>query len=222
MNVLKYWKDYTCTKSNHIRRRKHYGTVVYQNSYKGQTFQISHFSNSALKILNKPQHLATFQNEKYIEYFNNEMLLPVYRILFQFAVPGESIDNNVKFIEYFVGQIRENTKKRGVGDYLRVLLNSFDFSTENVEKVGMILKKNNMTSLNNSAISAKCKTTGIISFIIKDALIFSGFEKEAKSTNESIKLRNDIIEETHKISELDNTYSELQRKIDKIILKYSE
>ena len=221
VNVLLFWLDFIYTKHLHLKKRKSFTVARYNDSLTSTKFQLSHFSNSALKILNNNNHIKVIEQDNSI-FTGDNSIISIYKLFFQFSNKNFSSENDNDFINEMKADIQQETQSKniGLGDYLKDEILRFDFSNENIEKILHILSSYNITSINNSEISKKCKTTGIISFLVKDALVFAGIETDQKTKSSEIKERNNLHEEKKQLAQLNAQYELLTNKINGIITNH--
>lgn len=221
VNVLLYWLDFIYTKHLHLKKRKSFTAARYNDSITSTKFQLSHFSNSALKILNNNNHIKVIEQDNSI-FTENNSIISIYKIFFQFSKKNFSFENDNNFINEMKADMKQETQTKniGLGDYLKNEILKFDFSNENIDKILHIMSSYNITSINNSEISKKCKTTGIISFLVKDALVFAGIESDQKTKSSEIKERNNLHEEKKQLIQLNSQYELLTKKINDIITNH--
>ncbi len=155
-----------------------------------------------MKILSNAKYLEIFQNDN--SYFTQE-ILPIYKLLFQFTkisleiskIPDEEFINNLKI--YFI----ENAKKMNLGDLLKNLPKNCDFSSENVEKIDEIMNQYNIKNIDCGPLGKICKTTGIIAFFVKDAMVYCGLDNsQDKKLNGKDKDRIQIIRDNIEIKNM--------------------
>lgn len=66
-----------------------------------------------------------------------------------------------------------------IGNLITSSVKDFDFSTENIHRINKIIDKN-ISKISPAYFSKICGTTGLIIFMIKDALEYSGVIQEKK------------------------------------------
>ena len=136
-------------------------------------FQLSKGSLRAIEVLNKELYLNIFYNDilpkKYKE------ILIIYKIFVQLIKKEDLIqlsNNDTEFwreiSNYFITE-----SKNKLGDFILTLIDNFSFNEENILKMRKMVSKfkNKINALYFSKI---CGTTGLIIFILKDALEYCG------------------------------------------------
>lgn len=173
-----------------------------------------------MKILSNAKYLEIFSYDN--SYFTQE-ILPVYRILFQLTkisleiskIPDEEFINNIKI--YFI----ENTKKLNLGDLLKNLPKNCDFSSENVEKIEELMNQYNIKNIDCGPLGKICKTTGIIAFFVKDAMVFCGLDNsQDKKLNAKDKDRIQIIKDNIEIKNIKKKNESILSSVSDQIKKY--
>jgi len=135
-------------------------------------FSLAKSTIKAIKLLNDEIYCNIFYREelsgKYLE------IIIVYKILCQLLKKEDLInikDNNKFWEKICLWLIEEGNK--GLGDYLINKSKEFIFDDENIYKIEKIIK-NNKSNFNPSYYSNICGTTGLIVFLLKDALEYAG------------------------------------------------
>jgi hypothetical protein len=173
--------------------------------------KLSALTNSSFKLLNNNKNREIFDKEN--EYFKSDNILIVYQILFQLTKISEDNlqKNSDSFIDEFKIYFKENSIK-GLGDLIKSLHNKCDFSDINVEKLKQIIIHHKMKELDCGLIGKLCKTTGLIAFFVKDALVFCGLDEsqEKKNKEDKDKIRVLVIKDNIDIKEM-------KTKSDKIL-----
>jgi hypothetical protein len=194
----------------------------YRNSkkrYESMTFaypfSLHPTCNSALKILNTPKHLEVF-NQSW-NYFDNVKLLPIYHLLFQLTMIYDDNFNTFNkkiFIEKFKDYFLEKTLP--LGDCVKSLVEKCSFKEENILKLKEIVKHFKVSCIDTIMIGKVCKTTGILSFFVKEALVFCGLDQDGRKNKDAkFEERVELIRENLKYRELK---IDLEKKIGKMEL----
>lgn len=143
-------------------------------------FQISKGSIKAIGLLNQDLYVKIFFDNFLPQNF--EHIIIIYRILAQ-LIKNENlinIKNNKDFWrEFCYWFILEGKNK--LGFFINQLIKQFDFSKENVKLIKRIVN-NTYYKIIPSIYSNLCITTGLIVFIIKDALEYCGIIINKKKT----------------------------------------
>ena len=183
-----------------------------------------------MKLLNKINVIETFHDK----YVIPEDTILVYRILFQAANLSESsfLSANQDFNKIVRKYFLENKiDSLGIsydklGDQLKLLVPKFDFSADNIQKLNEIMEKSNTKLINSSIIGKIDKIAGLISFFIKDVLLFSGLmapetDKVLHSHSSRERLQNlgDLKEFTNQISKTKMVVERLQIFKKKLIFE---
>lgn len=135
-------------------------------------FKISDDSKKALEILDDIKYNDIFKKE-YLEPPLNNIII-IYRIFFQLIDKEEliEIENDKKFWNKTRKYILENNQNK-LGTFIKEYSSEFDFTKENIYKVKKLVAGYE-DKLKPTIFEDICKTTGLIAFIIKDALEYSG------------------------------------------------
>ncbi len=188
-----------------------------------EQFQLSPTTNSALKVLNQPKFAEIFKKD--YAYFEENQLIPYFRLFFQltglFQCDTKDITNHefvFKIKEYF----SYNSVGLGIGDLSKNLSDKFDFSEDNVERVFQIMQNNQLKSIDTVKVGKLCKTTGIISFLVKDALVYCGLDvNDKKSGNvKNFSEKKFIIEHNFDFKDMLNVSNKVLEKLDDVITKF--
>ncbi len=143
-------------------------------------FQLSKGSIKAIGLLNQELYVKIFFDNGLPKNF--EEIIDIYRILAQ-LIKNENlinIKNNKDFWrEFCIWFILEGKNKLGV--FINQLINQFDFSKENITLIKRIVN-NTYYKIIPAIYSNLCITTGLIVFIIKDALEYCGIIINKKKT----------------------------------------
>jgi hypothetical protein len=169
----------------------------YKTNIEEYPFQLRPLTISALRTLNNLKYLDVYNNEN--SYFANDIngvvLVYVYRVIFALT---KFIDGTLKlsdndFIDYVKAFIKEKCKGIGLGDLIKNA--KLDLSLDNVERIKDILEYYRIDHIDTGAIGKLCKTTGVLAFFIKDALIFCGLDLDRdKTPNEKFIILKEINE----------------------------
>ncbi len=143
-------------------------------------FQLSKGSIKAIGLLNQDLYVKIFFDN--ILPKNFEHIIIIYRILAQ-LIKNENlinIKNNKDFwIEFCTWFILEG--KNNLGVFINQLIKQFDFSKENIKIIKRFVN-NTYYKIVPAIYSNLCITTGLIVFIIKDALEYCGIIINKKKT----------------------------------------
>lgn len=214
INVIQYMNEYINEKNKYISKRKEDLWKNYEEKINKTKFILSRFSTSALKVLNNETHLKFLEtpNETLI---NNSQIIEIYKILFILSQNETDNDDNI-FITKVKSEISSNTKnkKLGLGDYLHTLIQNFVFNRKTIEPIMQ------MKALDSPSVSKICKTTGIISFIINDALFYIGIPNEKKKQNPSLEHQS-IFELLLEIQTSELSLQSVSNRLKEIISKYN-
>lgn len=220
MNFLSYIYNYINIKQTQFNAIKNNCISKYNNSIKnGSHFQLSLFSNSALKVLNKSNNEIGLKLNK--EFYNNKIVFEVFKMFYLFSRKLlEYNENNEKFSKGVVNELQKGVNGKSFGEYLKNEIENFDFSYRTINEVIGFRKQHGIDVLNNAEITKVCKLTGIIGFIVKDALVYCGIEKDVKMKNdEFVKERRNIYEENMKVNEDIKRYLEVKGRIEDMMKK---
>ena len=221
--ILYYWLYYLNNKIKLINNKEELISKEYSLINSNTSFTLPHFAKAAFKMLNNPTYTKNF--EKPIDNYKDEnnYLISTYKLLFQLTkILGDEDIINME-VDLFLNKMLENMKTKNgkggpLGNYIQnIVTNQLDISYENVIKVNEILKKYNIDKMNTNEITKKDKTTGVISVIIKDILVFMGFFLDEKNKDEKTAQKYEIISEYKNNIILKEGYLENINKIKNII-----
>ena len=162
-----------------------------KNKYKGQnldpnkySFQLSKGSFQALELLDDEIYNNIFKSKELKSPLDNIIL--IYRIFFQLMNNEEIIElvNDNKFWEEARNFFLENDNNK-LGYFIKDNINEFDFTNENIYKLKKLIKGQE-ERLKPTIYENICETTGLISFIIKDALEYCGIINHEEKNNPGI------------------------------------
>jgi len=221
--ILYYWIYYLNFKIKTIDDKFEIMKKEYEAIHDPSTFVLSRFAKTAFKMLNNANYSKVFENS--IDYFKDEKnyFLSTYKLLFQITKIMETEDIINMDGEQFLNKMIEIMKTRNgkggsLGNYVQdIISNNVDLTFENVLKVNELLKKYNIDKINTNEISKMDKTTGVISILIKDVIMFMGFYLDEKNKDEKLLLKNNLIIEFQNIIQLKENYKEIIDKIKKLI-----
>ena len=147
-------------------------------------FQISRGAAKAVELLNEELYNRIYHQTELKEPLNKIIL--TYRIYTQLLANNtiSSIKDDNEFWNSFCKFILENNNNQ-TGTFFINSIQHFDFSPENLYKVKRIIgnKANEIKPTNYSKI---CGTTGLVIFLIKDALEYCGIIQNDKKNIPSI------------------------------------
>ena len=150
-----------------------------KNKYKGEDFESTKYSFKLSKGSIKAIELL--DNENYNDIFKTEELKPpldniilIYRIYFQLINKEEltEIVSNKIFWENTRNYFLENSGGK-IGSFIKEYISEFDFTNRNIYILKKLIKGNE-SKLKPINIENICKTTGLLAFIMKDALEYCG------------------------------------------------
>ena len=150
-----------------------------KNKFKGEnldpnkySFQLSKGSFQAIELLDDEAYNKIFKSKELKPPFDNIIL--IYRIFFQLMNNKEIIEikNDKKFWEEVSNYFLENDDNK-LGYFIKDNVNEFDFTNENIFKLKKLIKGQE-DKLKPTIYENICETTGLIAFIIKDALEYCG------------------------------------------------
>jgi len=221
--ILYYWLYYLNNKIKLINNKEELISKEYSLINSTTSFTLPHFAKAAFKMLNNPMYTKNF--EKPIDNYKDEnnYLISIYKLLFQLTKMFGNEDIINMEIDSFLNKMLENMKTKNgkggsLGNYIQnIITNQLDVSYENVIKVNEILKKYNIDKMNTNEITKMDKTTGVISVIIKDVLVFMGFFLDEKNKDEKTVQKYEIISEYKNNIILKEGYLENINKIKNII-----
>ena len=221
--ILYYWLYYLNNKIKLINNKEELISKEYSLINSTTSFTLPHFAKAAFKMLNNPMYTKNF--EKPIDNYKDEnnYLISTYKLLFQLTKMFGNEDIINMEVDSFLNKMLENMKTKNgkggsLGNYIQnIITNQLDVSYENVIKVNEILKKYNIDKMNTNEITKMDKTTGVISVIIKDVLVFMGFFLDEKNKDEKTVQKYEIISEYKNNIILKEGYLENINKIKNII-----
>ena len=222
--ILYYWINYLNNKIKSIEKRNDNISNEYSSINEANTFVLTHFAKAAFKMLNNSIYSKTF--EKPIDYFKDEnnYIIALYKILFQLTniIENEDIinmDNDIFLTKMIDNMKTKNGEGGSLGNYIqKLILNKIDFSFINLVKIIEIMQKYNIDKFNTSEISKKDKTSGVISVIIRDILIFMGLILDEKNKDDKNIPKYNIVGEYKNNLCLKESYLNTIGKIKSIIL----
>ena len=144
------------------------------------SFQLSKNSLKSIEILDDIFHINIFKTEELKHPLDN--IIFVYRLFMQ-LINKEEI-TQIKDDKIFWSETRnyflENCNNK-VGSFIKEYVSEFDFTNENIYKLKKLSsgKEDKLKITNYENI---CQTTGLITFIIKDALEYCGVIYNEKKT----------------------------------------
>jgi hypothetical protein len=147
-------------------------------------FSLSKDSLRALELLNSETYNNIFK-EEILKDEKNSIIL-IYRILFQLIDKEELVElkSDKKFWEKTRNFILENNEGK-TGNFIREYISEFDFTYKNIYRLKKLVRGNE-DKIKPLIYEKICKTTGIITFIIKDSLEYCGIIFNNKKTMPSI------------------------------------
>jgi hypothetical protein len=171
-------------------------------------FKLNKGTIRAIECLKENLYGKIFRNEISIKTI--EEIEIIYRILLQLINQDNLVKIKDKKIfwneisKFFLNNMNEN-----LSNYINEISKKFDFSEKNVVKIKKICKdKKNFDNINPSFMGKICGTTGLISFVIKDALEYSGIIEDKKTPPLKIKknyeYQKEIIDNIEKYIEFVN------------------
>ena len=216
INVIQYMNEYINEKNKFILKKKEDLWKIFEEKINKTKFILSRFSTSALKVLNNETHLKFLETQNEI-FINNPCLLDVFKVLLilsQKSNEAQFLDEN-SFISQVKQEISSNTKdkKIGLGDYIHSLISNFVFTRKTIEPIM------NIKPLDSPSVSKFCKTTGILSFIINDALLYIGFPSEKKKQNSPLEHQS-IFELILEQNKSEFSLQNVSNKLEVLLTKY--
>jgi hypothetical protein len=184
--------------------------------------KLSALTNSSFKLLNSNKNREIFDKDN--AYFNNDNILIVYKLLLQLTkICDDNLEiNSEDFVNNLKTYFKDNSTK-GMGDLIKSLYNKCDFSDVNVQKLKQIISHYKLKQLDCGLIGKLCKTTGLIAFFVKDALVFCGLDEsqEKKNKEEKDKLRVLVIKDNIDIKEMKTRSDEILEILEKISKRFN-
>ena len=143
-------------------------------------FKLNKGTVRAIECLKESLYVKIFRNEISMKIL--EEIEIIYRILFQLI----NKDNFVKIKDkkIFWSEISKfllENMNENLANYVNEIAKKFDFSEKNIIKIKKICKDKNIENINPSYMGKLCGTTGLLSFVIKDALEYSGIIEDKKT-----------------------------------------
>ena len=147
-------------------------------------FSLSKDSLRALELLNSETYNNIFK-EQILKDEKNSIIL-IYRILFQLIDKEELVElkSDKKFWEKTRNFILDNNEGK-TGNFIKEYISEFDFTYKNIYRLKKLVRGNE-DKIKPLIYEKICKTTGIITFIIKDSLEYCGIIFNNKKTMPSI------------------------------------
>jgi hypothetical protein len=143
-------------------------------------FKLNKGTIRAIECLKESLYIKIFKNEVSMKIL--EEIEIIYKILFQLIDKDNFVKINDKKIfwneisKFLLENMNEN-----LANYVNDIAKKFDFSEKNIVKIKKICKDKNIENINPSYMGKLCGTTGLISFVIKDALEYSGIIEDKKT-----------------------------------------
>ena len=143
-------------------------------------FKLNKGTIRAIECLKESLYIKIFKNEVSMKIL--EEIEIIYKILFQLIDKDNFVKINDKKIfwneisKFLLENMNEN-----LANYVNDIAKKFDFSEKNIVKIKKICKDINIENINPSYMGKLCGTTGLISFVIKDALEYSGIIEDKKT-----------------------------------------
>ena len=148
------------------------------------SFKLSKGSLKALEILNDENYNNIFQMEELSPPLDEIIL--IYRIFFQLINKEEftEILSDKKFWKEARNYFLENSNGK-IGSFINELISEFDFNKENIYKLKN-LSNGKEDKLKPKIYENICKTTGLFTFVIKEAFEYCGIIFNEKKLMPSI------------------------------------
>jgi len=161
----------------------------------------------AVEMLNEGMYNKLFNN---ISQPNDDIIMP-YQVFYQFINNKiAEIKDTKEFWEQSCKFLQSESNGK-IGDYFNNSTKNFNFSDENIYKISrLIIGKEKKIS--PGYYSKLCGSTGLVLFLIKDALEYAGIIVEKKTLPARIYKNNKYITEKlkEKIASLENKLSNLK------------
>lgn len=142
----------------------------------------------AVELLNEELYNRIYRQSELKEPLNKIIL--IYRIYMQLLGKNEitSIKDDNVFWKEFTKYILDNNNGK-TGNFYNESVKSFIFTSENIYKIKKIVG-NKVDEIKPTNFSKICGTTGLVIFLIKDALEYCGIIQNDKKNNPSILMKN--------------------------------
>ena len=143
-------------------------------------FKLNKGTIRAIECLKESLYVKIFRNEISMKIL--EEIEIIYRILFQLINKENFV--KIKDKKIFWSEISKfllENMNENLANYVNEIAKKFDFSEKNIIKIKKICKDKNIENINPSYMGKLCGTTGLISFVIKDALEYSGIIEDKKT-----------------------------------------
>jgi hypothetical protein len=186
-----------------------------------------------LRILNKSSYLDIFKGLP--EYFKNQKILTIYQLLF--CLTKSYLGNEEQLLpcllkeveqkEHFISFILEIIPKKssalgGLGEFLKSLVKICEFSEDNILKLKEILDFYEIQTIEPGEVAKLCKTTGIVSFFVKDALTFCGLDTQKGKYNPNGSEMLNIAIDSKEAKSMKLLRENILSKLDYFLQKYSK
>lgn len=150
-------------------------------------FQLSKGTEKAINLLNEEIYNKIFKVKELKPPLDE--IVVVYRIIFQLIKVEyiSSIKNDLKFWD-IAGDYILNNNNGQTGQYLKDCAPKFDFSIENIYKIKKIINGNE-DKLKPTVFPKICGTTGLVIFLVKDALEYCGVLTSTKKNTPCLLLK---------------------------------
>jgi hypothetical protein len=143
-------------------------------------FKLNKGTIRAIECLKESLYVKIFRNEISMKIL--EEIEIIYRILFQLINKENFV--KIKDKKIFWSEISKfllENMNENLANYVNEIAKKFDFSEKNIIKIKKICKDKNIDNINPSYMGKLCGTTGLLSFVIKDALEYSGIIEDKKT-----------------------------------------
>lgn len=112
-------------------------------------------------------------------------------------------------------ELNKYSTNKSLGELIQTAMEKFDFSLENIFKVGCVVGPEGECEINTNDIIKIDKLTGMFAYVCRDALNYCGLIKDGKNDE-----KYDTISALYEMDRLKKYYDATIKKIKEIILFY--
>lgn len=189
ISAIEKLKEINSSKLKDAEREKNFLKTKYESDCTKEitAFSLTRGASKAVSMLNEEKNFSIIEKNQIIL---RDDIIFVYRLMYQLINKNENLILNFKkkFVdkEEYWNLVREdllkNSGDKKIGDYLDGAFKNLDFSDENVFRVKNFCD-GHVAGLNGSHISKVDNTTGLLFFLVKDALEYIGILFTKKTQN---------------------------------------
>jgi hypothetical protein len=160
-------------------------------------------------VFKKNKNMAHNDNDKDYEIPNEQVILAYRIFLFYLNKTEIALKKNKHDFWREVCNFFLNQTGGKIGEFVQSSINSFNFSTDNIYKISKVIG-NDTSKLTSNTFTDYCATTGLLFFLLKDALEYSGIIVDKKTPLAT--LMNLLEYKVDKFTTLKNTLGKVLNK----------